>query len=406
MVATQEKQSKKAGGLKISQHAVAAQVCLWTVALALTADVTARIFFEKPAVHPPLVEYQKFFNSESKPDLFVLGSSVALCASYCADAKFQPISEDQKKEYTGAIYLSQQLKEKSGQAIDCRTMACAGSMASDVWMIANKAVEFNKIPKVIVYETVSRDYFDASMPELGDTPVYKTLASLHPTHKNSILPQPVTDLVDWAQRSPLATALNIMFADTRFLTDSERLRFNVDSIASSISYTYKSRTAFKDWLTSNVSHLLNRKASIYESVQALYKKRKENDPFAAFTAMQVDSRPQEKRFDNEIVYFEKLLKLCKQNSINLVLVIMPVGKEYPAKVPPALRKRFPSDITALADKYGVTTLDYSEKGNFNPTDFADFIHLKDTGAVKLTNLITDELSKRPLLSDRKDKTVY
>ncbi|MBA3856895.1 MAG: hypothetical protein C0507_08295 [Cyanobacteria bacterium PR.3.49] len=388
---------------KFGKRAAAAQICAWTIALCLTADIGASIAFKKPRAELKLPVYGAFMRSQDKPDVLVLGSSVALCSSFCADQTIKKLSKEEKSEYTGALYLQKQVKEKSGQEVTTGTLATAGAMASDAWMLVKKLVEFDKKPKIIIYETVSRDLFDASMPQIGDTPVYRALASIHPPQKNQFLPKPVIDAIDNVQRSPFVTALTISFSDTRFLTDPERLQFCVDAIASSLSFTYKTRTENRTWLTDKLCTLLNRKASIYEAAQAAKSANKNNgEPTNGLVEYQVDSRPQEKRYADELVYFEKLIKLCRDNSIELVVVLLPVNKgQYGPKLPPSLRKAYPGDSLAITKRYNVQTFDYDSDESFNASHFTDHVHLNELGAVKLTDQLTSELAKGSMLSNLK-----
>lgn len=382
----------------LEKHPVAAQICAWSIAFALILDGAARVAFEKPSAETNLPKYREFFSSPEKADLVVVGSSVALCTSYCADESLTRLDENYKGRYTNAIYLQKKLEENCGERLSCKTLATAGSMASDAWILTKKLVEFDKKPKIIVFETVSRDFFDASMPQIGDTPVYKTIASFHPESKNALLPKPFMEAVDYLWRSPFITALTITFADTRFLTDPERLQFCVDSIVSSVSYAYKARTEHRNWLAQRFSALLNRKSALSESRQNEFIERKKRDPFASLITISVDSRPQERRYADELVYFEKFIKLCKENSIELVVVFLPVGSEYGAKVPIALRKCFPGDCLDIAKRYDTKTLNYMKKTAFNSADFTDFVHLNKSGAVKLTNMMVSDLVKGPSLS--------
>lgn len=394
---------------KSGKRAAAAQICAWTLGLCLAVDIGAGIAFKKPPIELKLPIYQAFMKSQDKPDVLVLGSSVALCSSFCADQTLKQLSKEEKSDYTGALYLKKQVKEKSGQEITTGTLATAGAMASDAWMLVKKLVEFDKKPKVIIYETVSRDLFDASMPQIGDTPVYKALASLHPPQKNQFLPKPVVQALDNALRSPFITALTITFADTRFLTDPDRLQFCVDAIASSLSYTYKSRVDNRTWLTDKLCSLLNRKASIYEAVQAANMPGKKGaDPMACLIEFQVDSRPQEKRYADELVYFEKLIKLCRDNSIELIVVLLPVNnREYAPKVPTALRKAYPGDSLAITKRYNVQTFDYGSDDSFNSSHFSDHVHLNESGAVKVTDRLTSDLAKGSMLSNlKKEEHTY
>lgn len=382
----------------LEKHLAAAQICAWSIASALILDGAARVALEKPSAETSLPKYREFLSSSEKSDLVVVGSSVALCTSYCADESLVRLDQKYKHRYTNAIYLQKKLEENWGESLSCKTLATAGSMASDAWILTKKLIEFDKKPKIIVFETVSRDFFDASMPQIGDTPVYKTVASLHPESKNTLFPKPFIEAVDYLWRSPLVTALTITFADTRFLTDPERLQFCVDSIASSVSYAYKARTEHRNWLAQRFCALVNRKSALSESRQNEFIERKKRDPFASLITVSVDSRPQEKRYADELVYFEKFIKLCKENSIQLVVVFLPVGGEYGAKVPIALRKSFPGDCLDIAKRHDIKALNYMKKSAFDAGDFTDFVHLNKSGAVKLTNMMVSDLVKGPSLS--------
>ncbi len=105
-----------------------------------------------------------FFDSQMHPDVVLLGSSLALSSSYESDRAIGVLSKkDQKNTYYGAVQLARSLEATTGKNLSIVNLACFGAMANHAWMCATKLVEFDKIPKAIIYETASRDLFDASM---------------------------------------------------------------------------------------------------------------------------------------------------------------------------------------------------------------------------------------------------
>lgn len=383
-----------------------ARLFIWILCLTAAMDLGARTYFEKPEKKSKTNHLGTYFNSNQNPDLMVLGSSVALGSSFHSDAAFGYVDGKRKQgdtDYLGAHYLKRLLRERAGLDLNCMTAASVGAMASDAWLTVSKAIEFKKVPKVIVYEFVSRDFFDASMPELGTTPTFKKLASCHPSRGGQGLPNPVMDLIDWTASSPVVTATSIILSDGRFLTDAERFRFSVDSLASATSYVYKNRSALKEWLTDQSCVFLQRRASIHESIVLNLIEQKKKNPFASLNAIDggakvYDTKPQEKRYENELVYYTRLLKLCRDNSISLIVVNMPVRSDYPPKVPGELKNRYPKEIFALAREYGADVIDLQRKDVFQDSDFLDLIHLNEGGCVKLVTLLGDQLSKHRMIS--------
>ena len=375
---------------------------VWLAAMILIGDVGARLFFpQSEKAYDPLGKYRNYYLSMRNPEVLVLGSSAALIPNLnCDKQKFALTIKAQ--DYFDARYLAQTLRQKTGRSIDTANLATNGSMVSDAWLIAQKSVEFGKTPKLIIYEMTSRDFFDASMPELGRTPVFSTVSSLHPKSSNAFLPEQIVQFMDWAWSSPLATAISTMLLDTKFLTDDERFRTTFDSIACAVCYSYKQRGDLRKWLTNGACELLNRPSSVYESSRKALEERKKRDPFGSLSvaktgSIEVDSRPQEKRFNDEFLFFERLLGLCKKEGIALIVIDMPMGETYAAKVPPALRERYPSLIVSMCKNYGAFYLDFNRPGWFEAKDFRDSIHLSETGSLRFTALVAEQLFKHGLI---------
>lgn len=138
-------------------------------------------------------------------------------------------------------------------------------------------------------------------------------------------------------------------------------------------------------------------------VQNLIEQKKKN-PFASLNgivggAKVYDTKPQAKRYENELVYYTKLLKLCRDNSISLIVVNMPVRSDYPPKVPGELKDRYPKEVFALAREYGADVIDLQRADVFQDKDFLDLIHLNEGVCVKLVTLLGDKLSNHRMISN-------
>lgn len=379
-------------------------VFLWITCLFFGADIAAGLINKAPEPDRRILRLINYFKAPQHPDLVVLGSSVALFNHGNSDEAMGYTNTAWKMDYGAAVYLEKLLDKKTGSKITSANLANAGGMVSDDCLIAQKLVEFKKTPKIILYEMVSRDLFDASMPELGRTPCFVSIAGMHPQSTNSLLPKPIVAMVDNVIGLPIVTALSVFLSDSNNFKDQESFKSSVESVLSEASYSFKNRSANKRWLTEKVSMLLHRKSSVYESLRQSLEEKKKKNPFASLQdsgTIEVDSRPQVRRFNNELVYFKRLLDLCQQNGITIIVFDMPVGKEYGAKVPIELRERYPREIESVCNNYGVTYVNCQKVAQFNQKDFTDFIHLNAKGAVKCTQLIADQIERRQLIGATK-----
>lgn len=104
-------------------------------------------------------------------------------------------------------------------------------------------------------------------------------------------------------------------------------------------------------------------------------------------------------------YFEKIVSLCEENNIELVLIKTPRGNGSWGEV-------YHNTIHTLADKYKLIFFDYNEKAlfdkiNFNPsTDYQDVSHVNYYGAQKITKHLTSYLSSTYNLEDKRSNSAY
>lgn len=359
--------------------------------------------------HPPVKQefgkhytgkLNRLFSSQYHPDMIILGSSVGISSCFYSDATVgvteKNANEQVKCAYLGAEHLKQQIRKNSNVNLSMANLSGAGGMISDAYMAVQKAVEFKRAPKYVVLETVSRDLFDSAVPNIGQTYYYQFLVAQHPDSDNG-LPKSITAVLDSLKRSQLAASLTTIANDERLFLSQERLQIAFDSILSSIWSFYRQRASLKAAIVDGTANVLNRETSIYSAAIALREKTAAATPGAVFdskaNSIQVDGQPQISRFESELLYFKKLLALCKKEHIKMVFVNMPVGEEYRAKVPPPLRKRYPDELFRIAESFGATSVNLDTKA-FNQSDFIDFIHVNARGGVKVNELLSKELQAK------------
>jgi RNase H-fold protein (predicted Holliday junction resolvase) len=188
------------------------------------------------------------------------------------------------------------------------------------------------------------------------------------------------------------------------LSNPERLRFEFDSALGAVMFVYQKRVEILAGLTENAMKLTDRQSSFGASALQNQIENKKRNPFAKLTAQPagsfvIDQTPQLGRFEDEKVYFVKLLQVCKKNNIRLIVVNMPVTESYENLVPSELRSRWPSEIQEATKKYGFEVLDFNDKHVFTTEDFLDSAHLNGKGSLKLNDLVSKEIARRGLVRD-------
>lgn len=99
--------------------------------------------------------------------------------------------------------------------------------------------------------------------------------------------------------------------------------------------------------------------------------------------------------DNNLVlenieFLEKIVKLCNEHSVNLILVTLPAHKSYRDNLETSQLEMLVSAGEKMKMKYSnCNYLNLLEVDNFTETDFYDADHLNTNGAKKLSILIND-----------------
>ncbi len=104
-------------------------------------------------------------------------------------------------------------------------------------------------------------------------------------------------------------------------------------------------------------------------------------------------------------YFEKIVSLCEENNISLVLIKTPRGNG-------SFGEDYHNGIQTLADKHALPFLDFNEKSLFDEiafdasADYLDVSHVNYYGAEKITAYLSAYLNAAFPLEDRRSTPAY
>jgi len=95
----------------------------------------------------------------------------------------------------------------------------------------------------------------------------------------------------------------------------------------------------------------------------------------------------------EFASLEELLRLCRQNDIETIVVNMPLARENTALMPPGSREQFLERLRKTV-AYGKTNvIDLSTSSKFSDDDFLDIFHLNERGARKLIGMLMNRYAE-------------
>lgn len=343
-----------------------------------------------PLEQNPLVsKLPAFFDSNKRPQLLVLGSSLPMEAIARYDAEytgsFDEKNLDAVRKYTGASYLEHLIAEKNGSSMTAFNLTCVACMASDAELILRRVVEAGRAPQIVIFGIGPRDFIDNIVPAVGKTPVCRLLTN------RITLPEIIS------QARPL---------------DETR-----DLLIGQLVYLYKVRGDYKTMLTGWACDLLSHPADLYESNQLAKIEKQEAQTASPQTAAQQTASPQTalnsstkhaaktsqfadlpewkerylpanfERFDREKASFENMLATCKKNGIRMIVVNMPLTSENKKLIPEKLYARYQSEICKLPAQFGDELIDLDSNDAFQLSDFYDSAHVNAQGGKKVQDLM-------------------
>jgi hypothetical protein len=82
------------------------------------------------------------------------------------------------------------------------------------------------------------------------------------------------------------------------------------------------------------------------------------------------------RAEAQFNYFERLLQLCQERRVNLMVVNMPLSQDNMKTLPQGFYKQYLSRADQLCAHYGVEFVDLNQGAWTSNSNFVDSVHLK------------------------------
>lgn len=322
--------------------------------------------------------------SASRPVL-LLGSSLVVAPALQCEAIFtgKEFKRFHQRRLTSfENYLERSLVKEAGSSANTNSsvvrsycLAMGGQMASDAFLVAKEVLPASSEATAgtsIVYGIAPRDFQDNLFPRIDASPIFRIFAN-------------AADLPQLFHSEPAMTSVDRTSACGERLSSLYRYRTDWQNL-----FAIRAKRAIEKCLPFVVfdkyydtlalkpqkKGLLPGEAigtpmvvpnsaidhADWQTTEAEYKRR--------YTPVQISRA--EAQFD----YFEKLLRLCQERKVNLMVVNMPLSQDNMKALPKSFYKQYLSHAEQLCNQYGVEFVDLNQGQWTNNSNFVDSVHLK------------------------------
>lgn len=307
---------------------------------------------------------------EKKPaDILLIGSSLLLAPPFrfLADEKegHRMMAEGRRR------FLSQCYEEalKKGLGIDygMANISVPGSVAEDQRIIMDAVVNSAVKPKLVIYAFSPRDLIDNEMGKAPkENPVYRTFQF---ARAYSGQPEPNME--------------KIFEREWRFLTLVRK--YVRDEVCSTVAKSLGRPATL--WEAANAEKISSSEGGCKELSPA---ERLKND-LAVYHDRYLPFR--QDYFDYQVNSFKQLLQICREHSVPIIVLHMPLAQSNIALLEPQLIKTYAAathEACRVADVEEIDLMRVNEKP-YASSDFIDSCHLSKAGSIKFLKQLVEAL---------------
>jgi hypothetical protein len=295
-----------------------------------------------------------------KPNVVLLGSSLMMYPFWAMDKEKHPqISDIFHHRYS--LSMQDELS-KAGVKQPCvYSFAIFGQMISDAYIYVDEYLKENKTPQYLVFGIAPRDFSDYDLPAPMDTLTFKRLIGLNNFAHYALLYLPkLEDKIDFSVN-------HLCF----FYSRRWRLQHEIDKALNKAYAFFGINISHSKKPSENTAGFMLAGSEDVRFQNSLneYKRRYRNIA--------------EKDLSIQMGFLSKLLSVCHNRHIKVILVNLPLTKENVQLLPEGFYKNFSKQIANIASENQAKYLDLGENSKFNRSDFWDTTHLNHAGGKKL-----------------------
>jgi hypothetical protein len=334
----------------------------------------------------------EFLASNGKPDIVIAGSSLMLYpAVRCDDelygrkARFDhAYVRNVVDPYPSAKYLEMLLAQKTNSHFDIANLATAGGLISDEYVVFRKCLLSQKKPKLLLLDISPREFIDNNQLDPEKTPVYVALSDY----------TCLGDLIE--SKAGFLPIMQSLVGDVwSFYRNRQDWNYFFTHLAATITKhptdIYAASHQVNEAEAANVTaHQINEGAAGEEKPDYVGSKNVAPD-LSAYKRMYLPIN--NRCYNLQLKYLQKLLRLAKQNDVAVLMVEMPLTSGNIDLLPQDFLNQFHREVQSLASTYQASVIEPAKLASFDDsTDFEDSAHLTASGGHKLYPLLADRAS--------------
>jgi len=301
-----------------------------------------------------------FKQLERRPTVVLLGSSLMMFPFWTMDAERDPKVADIFHHHE-SVELEHQLSGLGYKNPSVFSFAIFGQMASDAYIYVEEYLKGDRKPDYLVFGIAPRDLSDHDLASPTATFTFKRLVGLSNFARYAPLYLP-----GWQEQAEFLFSHVCYFYGKRW-----RLQQEVDKATHKIYKTLGTAAPGKGSAPDAQSGFMmaGTAEQRWENSLKEYRRRYRN----------IGERDLSVQFG----FVSRLLQVCRERGIKVILIDMPLTKANRDLLPPDFYARFRSQLAGLTGSYGARFLDLGDAPEFTVQDYWDTSHLNHHGGHKL-----------------------
>ena len=255
------------------------------------------------------------------------------------------------------------------------SLAIFGEMISDAYIYVNDFMKGDKKPDVLMFGIAPRDFSDSDLPAPMATFTFKRLVGMDnfPRYAECFLP-------GWNDKADFVASHSCFFYGKRW-----RLQHEVQRV---VDRFYNLAGIPKD------SGVVAAKADPDKNTAGFMLTGSAEERWS--NSVKEYRRRYHGIGDKDLSiqegFLNKVLDVCAERHIKVVLVNMPLAQKNRDLLPAQFYKAFRAKIATIAQRPNVKLVDLGDSPDFTESDFWDTAHLNHFGGRKLINHIAPEIA--------------
>lgn len=322
------------------------------------------------------------------PEVALVGSSLLLVLNQ---------DETGSHFYTGDYppYLQSLLRKETDRDVSCINLCSGMQMVPEAYMVSKAATDADCYPKVIIYGIALREFVDFTYSAEWTGEGFNSLSAyVKPTPDFLIGLYSYETLREYLLCHYFYTYRNRN--DLRYMASAwvknalEYLPLDQHFMRMGMDHTWKPQKEgylMETWIPRRME----------EFGEEVYRKNPEflRDYYMKYQKLMYKrAATQSQRLNSGLKiqehYFKNLIELCEKKNIYLVVVDMPMSKEFINLAPPGFYTSFKNFLKSGAKNNKFLLIDLVDDPDFNESSFKDGVHLSYPGAKLLAEKLANQ----------------